>query len=134
MGPCGCDELIFNERCIVVTTLRPPDLGYLSAFSSGSHLAACFTLPDEFIDLPPERRVGRKPGAAVFDDIVDCDQSAVVPVIVTLVTPAVRPELGLTLVRLKNLAKVSLSLSPGANKGSRLTPPRLGISIAYLAD
>jgi hypothetical protein len=47
MGPCGCDELIFNERCIeksksiVVTTLRPPDLGYLSAFSSGSHLAAC---------------------------------------------------------------------------------------------
>jgi hypothetical protein len=43
MGPCGCDELIFNERCIekstVVTTLRPPDLGYLSAFSSGSHLA-----------------------------------------------------------------------------------------------
>src|SRR3979490_1472440 len=39
-----------------------------------------FTLPDEFIDLPAKRSVGRKRGAAVFDDIVDCDQSAVIVV------------------------------------------------------
>ena len=68
--------------------------------------------------------------ARVPQNVTAVAPAKLVPVIVTLVPPAVRPELGLTLVRLKNLAKVSLSLSPGANKGSRLTRPRLGISIA----
>jgi hypothetical protein len=74
-------------------------------------------VPGELIPLPLSGSIPELPHVAK-------------PVIVTLVPPAVRPELGLTLVRLKNLAKVSLSLSLGANKGSRLTPPRLGISIA----
>src|SRR5260370_27986243 len=39
-----------------------------------------FTLSDDFIDLPAKRSVGRKRGATVFDEIVDCDQSAVIVV------------------------------------------------------
>ncbi len=50
--------------------------------------------------------------ARVPQNVTAVAPAKLVPVIVTLVPPAVRPELGLTLVRLKNLAKVSLSLSP----------------------
>jgi arylformamidase len=75
MGPCGCDELIFNERCIekstsiVVTTLRPPDLGYLSAFSSGSHLAGVALLTDwkKDYDLPGDVIKGAVLSSGLYD-------------------------------------------------------------------
>src|SRR3982074_2397836 len=73
MGPCGCDELIFNERCIekstVVTTLRPPDLGYLYAFASGSHLAVVALLTDwkKDYDLPGDVIKGAVLSSGLYD-------------------------------------------------------------------